>query len=151
MIGQLHDACCELDEILSQVDEQCQAIQVLLDEFGKCIGAYSVETLGHKLTILSQGVWLVAEALYRGCKSPGYVRVYMKQNEGILVRWVDKQESVAINAWYKSKGWINMSFIELEEHIEELQRELTLGNWRKVSGFLSKFGKSSGLDLDKFV
>jgi len=152
MARPLNDACSEVDEILSQVDEQCLAMQVLLDEFCKCVSAYSVETLGRKLTILSQWVWLMAEALYRGCKSPGHVRVYMKENEGILVRWVGKQESVATNAWYKSKGWIDISFIELEQDIiEELQRELTLGNWRKVAGFLNKYGKSPGLDFDQFL
>ena len=80
----------------------------------------------------------------------GYVCVFLTQKEGITVHWVENKEIVADKSWFEAYGSKVLSPDEAIFIICEMVDEIVSNNWVKVMEWLNKYGKSPGLDFDKF-
>jgi hypothetical protein len=67
------------------------------------------------------------------------------------VYWVERKELVADKTHYRSFGWEVLSVDEAKAVLEGMAKELGAGNWAMVVNWLSKYGKSPGLDCDRFI
>lgn len=150
MIKGLWDSCHELGEALSMVLDRCETILADLGRFDSYVGRYAVGRLVRRLAILSVWVARVAESLYRDHRRLGYVAVLLSEGSGIAIHWVEREKIVANKESYRSDGFTVLSVEEMVDIIEDLVRELDLGNWDKVVDWLNRYGKSPGLDFKRF-
>ena len=145
----LQDSCHELEQVLAQVNDRCQAISTKLNEFEEYVASYAVGRLVRKLTIL--GAWIIAQAesLYKQHKTQGYVCVFLSEARGINILWVEREEIVADKAYFEAYGSKVLSVEEATEIIIDLLNELASGNWAKVVDWVKNYGMSPGLDFNK--
>lgn len=146
----LGESCHALEKVLSCIGDDCQLILTSLDRFESCVCSYAIGRLIRKLRIL--GAWMIAQAesLYEQHKSQGYVCVFLSEARGINVLWVEKGEIVADKAYFEAYGSKVLSLEEATEIIIDLLNELASGNWATVVDWVNRYGKSPGLDFDKF-
>jgi len=146
----LEEGCCELKQVLDQVEHDCQAILTKLNEFEEYVASYAIGRLVRKLTIL--GAWMIAQAesLYEQHKGQGYVCVFLSEARGINILWVEREEVVADKAYFEAYGSKVLSVSEAADIIIDLLNELSSGNWAKVVDWVKNYGRSPGLDFDKF-
>jgi len=146
----LKNSCQELQQRLAQVKGQCQDINNILLEFEGHVSSYIASRLIRKLRILV--VWIIvrAEALYEEHEGEGHVCVFFSKREGITLHWVERKEIVADRAWFESHGLRVVSVPEAADIFVQMADELASDNWAKVVDWLSKYGKSPGLDFSKF-
>lgn len=67
------------------------------------------------------------------------------------VYWVERKELVADKASWRSYGWEVLSVDEAKTLLEGMAKELGAGNWAMVVNWLARYGKSPGLDFDRFI
>ena len=150
MIKGLWDSCHELGEVLSRVLDGCETILDDLGRFDSYVGRYAVGRLIRRLAILSVWVSRVAESLYREHEGSGYVCVFLSEREGVHMLWVEREQIVANRERYRADGFTVLSVEEMVDIIEDLVRGLDSGNWAKVVDWLNRYGKSPGLDFERF-
>lgn len=150
MIKGLWDSCHELGEILSRVLDGCEIILADLEGFNSYAGSYATSRLIRRLAILSSWVSWVAESLYREHGGQGYVCVFLSEREGVHALWVEREKLVADRESYRADGSTVLSVEEVVDIIDQLARELDSGNWAKVVDWLNRYGKSQGLDFERF-
>jgi hypothetical protein len=146
----LQDSCLELEQVLARVKDQCRDMLASLDRFNSYVASYAVGRLVRRLAILSSWVSAVAETLYREHESQGYVCVFLSEREGVHMLWVEREQIVAKRERYRAYGSTVLSVEEIVDIIDQLVRELDSGNWAKVVDWLHRYGKSPGLDFDRF-
>ena len=148
-MSELKDACHELEQTMAQVEAECQVILACLDEFENYASLYVIVRLIKKLTILDQ--WVVSETvrLYKEHHGTGYVCVFLTQLDGIVACWVEDERIVANKARFASFGSTVISPEVAKEVIHQLTEHLQSNDWPRVVDWLSRYGKSPGLDLNQ--
>ena len=150
MTTSLQDSCRELGEVLSRVQDGCETILADLRRFESYMALYGVRRLVRRLAILSSWVSWVAESLYREHEGQGYVCVFLSERQGVHILWVEREKLVANRERYRADGFTVLSVEEMVDIMEDLVRELDSGNWAKVVDWLNRYGKSPGLDFERF-
>jgi len=146
----LKGSCQELQQRLAQVEGQCQDMSNILLEFEDHVSSYVASRLVRKLGILLAFIVVQAMLLYKQHEKQGYVCVFFSEPEGITLHWLEREEIVADRPWFASRGIKVVSVPEAANTIAQLADELASDNWAKVVDWLSKYGKSPGLDFTKF-
>jgi len=150
-MSKLSDSCAELQQVSSEVEERCLVMMSSLDRFDKYASSYAVMRLVDKLSLLGAWVSMRAEALHGEHKGQGYVCVFVGEAEGMNAYWVERKELVADKAWWRSFGREVLSVDEAKAVLEGMVKELDAGNWPTVVNWLARYGKSPGLDFDRFI
>lgn len=145
----LNDACHELRLVLAQIEGECQDTRDHLNEFEKYAGSYAINRLIRKLAILSYWIIGKTKRQYEEHRGHGYVCVFLTERDGITVYWVEDEKIVADKSWFASFGSTVLSVEEAIDIICQLIKELGSNNWPRVIDWLSKYGKSPGLNFDK--
>jgi hypothetical protein len=65
MLIKLRDSCCELEQVLSQLEKRGQVMVASLDKFDRYTSLYAVGRLVDKLALLGAWVSMRAETLNR--------------------------------------------------------------------------------------
>lgn len=143
--------CNELERVLSGVEDHCQAILTDLNEFEEYAASYTIRRLVRKLTILAFWVIATTEQLYKEHSFQGYVCVFLSERNGLAAHWVETEEIVANKAFFEAGGSKVFSLEEANNIIAEMIKELGAGNWVKVVDWMNRYGKSPGLDFNKFL
>jgi len=146
----LKNSCQELQQRLAQVEGQCQDTSNILLEFEDYVSSYVGGRLIRKLRILVAWTTAQAKMLYKEHEGEGHVCVFFSKREGITLHWVERKEIVADRAWFESHGLRVVSVPEAADIFVQMADELASDNWAKVVDWLSKYGKSPGLDFSKF-
>ena len=146
----LRGSCAKLAQVLAQVEERCQISLADLDRFNNYAGSYARFRLVRRLAILSFWVSGVAKSLYREHQGKGYVCVFLSEREGVHMLWVEREQIVANRERFRADGFTVLSVEEMVGKIEDLVRELDSDNWAKVVDWLNRYGKSPGLDFERF-
>jgi hypothetical protein len=139
------------EQVLSQLEKRCLVMMSSLDRFDKYVSSYAVMRLIEKLSLLGAWVSMRAEALNREHRGEGYVCVFVSEAVGMNAYWVERKELVADKARWRSSGWEVLSVDEAKAVLEGIVKELDAGNWTTVVNWLARYGKSPGLDFDRFI
>ena len=139
-MGTFHNACLELQNVLGQVDHECQSILVQLNAFRTYVADYALDKL--RLRLLTIGNWIIrsVESLYKQHDGGGYVCIFMRENGGLGIHWVEDKEIVADRAWFKARGSTVLSEDEAISIIVLLIDELTKRDWARVVYWINRYG-----------
>jgi len=147
----LDDVYHEMAQSLLELEEACLTILRDLAKFESYAGSYAANRILRKLSTL--GLWIVdiTKSLYKEHQGSGYVCVFLREQDGIKVHWVENREIVADKSWYASGGSTVLSPQEAIDIIRQLIEDLQSNNWVDVVEWLNMYGKSPGLDFNKFT
>jgi len=147
----LGETCHELEKVLSCIEDDCQLTLTSLDRFYGYVGSYAAGSLRHKLLTLGHWIIDVEKSHYREHDGHGHVCIFLSEARGMNVFWVESAEIVADKAWFEADGTKVLSMKEALVIIHDMLDELNAGNWARVVDWVKRYGKSSGLDFDKFL
>lgn len=150
-MGVLENTCHELEQDLAKVKDRCQAMLTNLEQFDNMVSSYALAGLSHRLRILGYWIIAVAKSLYKEHEGRGYVCVFLTGAKGITIHWVETEEIVADKEWFEAGGSEVLSVEEATDIIIDMLNELAPGNWAKVVDWVKKYGRSRGLDFNRFV
>jgi hypothetical protein len=146
-----NDVYQEMAQSLLESEETCLTILRDLVEFENYASSYAKNMILQKLSILGQWIVDITKLLYEEHKGGGYVCVFLKEQGGISVRWVEDREIVTDKSWYASCGSTVLSPEEVIDIISGLIEQLKVNNWIEVVKWLNTYGKSPGLDFSKLT
>ena len=149
-MGELRESCHKLENVLDQVEAKCGVFITDLKDFNNYVASYALYRLCRKLQIIASWITVCVERLYEEHNGEGHVCVFLTQKAGVTVHWVETREIVADKAYYQAYGSIVLSPEEAIVIIAQLIDGLVLNNWAEAIDWLNKYGKSPGLDFDKF-
>ena len=120
-----------------------------ITEFEDHANLYPATALCNRLQGLITWVSTSVVLPYEQHSGEGYVSVFMSEVGGIMFHWVENGELVADRAWFQARGRTVLSVAELMDLIKDMIGESTTGSWEKAAEWLSKYGKSPGVDFEK--
>ena len=150
MIEDLQNGCDDLVQVLNRVEARCRGVLACVEMFDGYVGSYLTNRLLRRLAILAIWIKSGTDLLYRDHGGQGYVRVFLAESDGVIVDWVEMAELMADKSWYRSWGYTVLSVVDFLGILGVLVDELAAGNWEKVVRWLNTYGRSPGLDFDRF-
>jgi hypothetical protein len=146
----VNNVCLELEQTLSKLEDRCHKIIGEMTKFDSYVASYAIERLTSRLRILEGWIIAWAEHLYEEHDKQGYVCVFFNVIKGITIKWVEDAELVADKAWNAKFGNTVLSVEESVNMIENNLVYLAQGDWERVIEWVKLYGKSPGLDFDKY-
>lgn len=132
------------------MQDTCRTRLASLDRFENYVNTCLVARLAHRLVVLTWWVGWKAELLSREHKGEGYVCLFLSEKEGLFAYWVEKPELVANKAGFQASGYTVLSQTEFIDIVMAMNQEWSSGNWANVVDWMNRYGKSPGLDFNRF-
>jgi len=147
---QLGDVCGELQQVLVQLEGECQSMNTRVRGFEGFAASYLTGELKRKLKIIADFVIARAESLYKQAElaykheGRGHVLVLLRKGYGISLSWAPRDGVASAGNQFEAAGY-TVSFVEeVTGTITELVGELVSGNWVKAIEWLKGYGKLVG-------
>ena len=139
--------CAQVEAILDEMSHRCQAYISRLDIFDMWVTQCMWRTLMAKLGFLAMNIGAWKQVLEEQHSGKGEIVVFMSNQKGITLWWVEDPRLVADRDWYKQCGYTVMSFDEVLRLITQKISDALSGHWLPVLEWLQTYGNISGLDI----
>ena len=147
---QLGNICGELQQVLVQLEAECQAMSTRVRGFEGFAASYLAGELRRKLKIVADFITARAESLYKQAElaykneGRGHVFVLLVKGYGISLAWARRDTVASDRNQFEAAGYTVSSVDEVTGTITELMDELDSGSCVKVIEWLREYGRLPG-------